>query len=434
MKMMILKNKRLVIGIISWIAMLTVLSGCKNSIVPKKKNEKVQGKITVITQRVDIGDSEFKKKYLPEFNKKYPKVKVEFEGVSDYDTAMKIRLNAKDYGDVLLIPNIGKEQLPAFFQSLGNQVDVGKKYRFLYDASYNGKCYGIPAVANIRGILINKNVWEDAGVTTYPISTDEFLNDLRKIKKKGKATPLYTNFASKSLLTEWKKNCIAITGERNWKNEMIEENTPFSKGKPFYEVYNILYEAVRQKLVEKDMTSTDWEKSKQLIADGKIGSMVVGSSLMRQVKALTEDVESITYMPFPAAPGGKQYTEITGDNYIAINKNSKNKKAAKAWLYWFVNDSKYSEQNYSISTVKGKKLPKFFQVFKDADVEFLEQMPAPVGKETLWDDIEKKSGIGLNTGEAETKIINAALTGKASFSTIMNNFNARWKATRESIK
>ena len=66
---------------------------------------KVSGDITVLTNRTDLVQDGTLKKYAAKFNKLYPNVKVTFQGITDYEGEVKIRMNTSNYGDVLLIPN-----------------------------------------------------------------------------------------------------------------------------------------------------------------------------------------------------------------------------------------------------------------------------------------------------------------------------------------
>lgn len=78
----------------------------------------VSGTITVLTVRTDLVQDGTMKKYAAEFNKTYPKVKVEFQALTNYEAEIKIRMNTDDYGDVLLIPAvIKKNDYPKFFAS-----------------------------------------------------------------------------------------------------------------------------------------------------------------------------------------------------------------------------------------------------------------------------------------------------------------------------
>lgn len=433
-----MNKKKLFALTISGAILISSVTGCTSKTTSSQQSDDKKGPsgtITVLTQRTDIVDSVFKAKYVPEFQKKYPNVNVKFEAITDYEAQVKTRLNTKDYGDVLLIPNVSKDQLSNFFEPLGNLDEMSKTYNYLNDKSYEGKAYGIPIVANTQGILINKKVWDAAGATTNPKSTDELLADLKKIKDKGGVdAPLYTNFAAKWTLTQWDADGLSITGDADWKNKMTEDDAPFSAGKAYYETWNVLYQAVKNKLVEADPVTTDWEKSKQMLADGKIAAMTLGSWSIQQVKALSKTPDDIVYMPFPAAPNGKQYAAVGGDYNIAINKNSKNKAAARAWLDWFINDSSYSDDNFGISALKSKALPTVLQAYQAAGVTFVQENPAPAGKEALWDNINKESAIGLNTEQPGMRIEQAALTGKEDFATIMADFNKKWKDARTKAK
>ncbi len=74
---------------------------------------KVSGEIKVLTQRTDLVQSGAMKRYAAAFNKVYPEVKVTFEGITDYEGEVKIRMNTKEYGDVLLIPGaVAKNDYP----------------------------------------------------------------------------------------------------------------------------------------------------------------------------------------------------------------------------------------------------------------------------------------------------------------------------------
>ncbi len=129
------------------------------------------GTITVLTHRTDLVQNGTMKKYAAEFNKIYPKVTVKFEGITDYEGEVKIRMNTENYGDVLMIPNaIAKKDYPSFFASLGSTAELSEKYRFTDKTSVDGKVYGLATVGNANGFVYNKAVWQKAGVTTWPTS------------------------------------------------------------------------------------------------------------------------------------------------------------------------------------------------------------------------------------------------------------------------
>ena len=145
------------------------------------------GELTVLTWRTDLVEDGTFDEYVETFKAKYPEVtEVNVEGVTDYEGTVKTRMNTDDYGDVLAIPgSVTPDQLPDFFEPLGDQAEMEKEYRWLNDKSFEGKSYGIPVVGNVQGILYNKRIWEEAGVTEFPTTPQEFLDDLQAIKDSG---------------------------------------------------------------------------------------------------------------------------------------------------------------------------------------------------------------------------------------------------------
>ena len=101
------------------------------------------------------------------------------------------------------------------------------------------------------------------------------------------------------------------TGDPDFANEgRTKGKDPFADhgdGTGPYAVYNTLYEAVKQKLTEDDPTTTDWEGSKGMMNQGKIGCMVLGSWAISQIQGAGDNADDIAYMPFPISVNGKQY-------------------------------------------------------------------------------------------------------------------------------
>src|SRR5690554_4032024 len=136
--------------------------------------ESIEGEITFIHHRTDINDSVIRDQYIPAFNEIYPNVTVKLETMTDYIGQIKIRMNTEDYGDVLMIPgDLPAPDLPHFFEPLGDEVAMGEEYLFMHERAYDGVAYGIPIVINAEGILYNKVVFEDAGITSTPGSPEE---------------------------------------------------------------------------------------------------------------------------------------------------------------------------------------------------------------------------------------------------------------------
>lgn len=370
--------------------------------------------------------------YTAKFNEKYPDIKVEVQTITDYAGQMKTRMNSKEYGDVLMIPgDISPKDYENFFESLGDTEELSEKYLGLNDRSYEGVQYGIPSQMNATGLVINKKVFEDAGITEFPKTTEDFIVALKKIKENNSSiVPLYTNYAAGWTLSNWDFTRTGVSGNADFTNEMTSDTSLFDEGGTMYTIYNTLYTVAKEGLIESDPTTSDWEQSKVDLANGKVAVMVLGSWAVPQVQEANEDnADNITFEVFPVtASDGKQYMPIGGDYNYGININSKHKKAARKFIDWMVNESDYAVDNGGIPTVKGAEYPKALQDSQDAGVELIEENPAPEGKETLFSDINNESELGIGSTDTEKqRIIDAAVgNSKESFDDIMKDFNTRW--------
>lgn len=90
--------------------------------------KEITGEITVLTNRTDLIDTDFAD-YKAEFEAKYPGTTVNFEGITDYEGDVAIRMQTSDYGDVLMIPNtIKSTQFSSYFEPLGTVEELSEKY------------------------------------------------------------------------------------------------------------------------------------------------------------------------------------------------------------------------------------------------------------------------------------------------------------------
>lgn len=395
----------------------------------------LKGDITVITQRTDIVDTVFKD-YAAKFNEKYPNIKVNFEALSNYEDQIKIRMSTSDYGDVLLLPtSVAIKDLPDFFEPLGKKSDLEQQYTGLEERTVDGISYGIPITVNFSGVIYNKQVFKDAGVTEVPRTFDQFSAALKSIKEKTDAVPLYTNYAAGWTLTQWEADLATVAGDREYVNiGQVASDDNFVPGQPHYELYKVMYDAAKDGLIEEDPTTTDWESSKADLANGKIGTMMLGSWAIGQIKGLAASPDDIGFMPFPTN-ADKILVPLSDDYNLGVSIHSKNKEAARAWVDWFINESGYpTVEGGGMSPVKGAELPEILKQFAGTDITFDTLAPAKAGEEGWVDAIDKEAEIGLWQPDFKKVIIEAAIGNrKQSYDDIMKELNDKWKAARAKI-
>lgn len=373
---------------------------------------------------------------VEEFNKAYPNITVETEGVTDYAEDSLLRLSSGDWGDVMFIPAIDKAELSSYFYPYGTTAEMDQFVNFANQWEYDKTCYGIGYMANAQGVLYNKKVFADAGVTELPKTPEEFQAALQAIKDNTDAIPLYTNYAAGwTMGGAWDGYLGAITnGDETWLNQkFLHSADPFADhgdGTGPYALYKILYDAVAQGLTEEDYTTTDWEGCKAMINNGEIGTMVLGSWAIAQMKAAGENADDIGYMPFPITVDGTQYATAGADYCYGINVNASddNKAAAMVFVKWMVEESGWCdfEGGYPVS----KTAPTSFEF---DGVTIVENLQALEGEEDFMNELNAESELSFNAGgDAKVqRIVEAAATGSESYDDIMADWTAKWNGAQE---
>ena len=397
----------------------------------------LEATIKFLTHRTDIVDTTFQD-YIKKFNEMYPNITVEYEAVTDYAQDIQLRLTTDDWGDVCGIPtNLQKNELADEFISYGDKDTLDEKYVLLNNFAYDGNVYGIPSTGNAQGIVYNKKVFEEAGITEMPKTPTEFIEALQKIKDNTDAIPMYTNFAAGWTMGAWDAyigGCA--TGDPDFMNYgIVHGENPFADNGeetgPFA-VYNILYQAVAQGLIEDDPTTTDWEGCKGMINNGEIGCMVLGSWAVVQMQEAGDNADDIGYMPFPITVNGQQYASAGPDYCYGINVHSDydNQLASMIYVKWLTEESGFSYDQGGIPICVGDEYPDVLSAFDG--VELVVDNPAPAGEEDLFGEINTESEVSLNNDNTHVQdILEHALTGDMTMEDIVAEWNEAWSNAQE---
>ncbi|MPY48610.1 ABC transporter substrate-binding protein [Streptomyces acidicola] len=396
---------------------------------------KVSGTIKVLTHRTDIVQDGTMEKYADEFNKTYPKVKVEFEAITGYEAEVKIRMNTENYGDVLMIPAvIKKNDYPKFFASLGTEAERGEKYRFTDFTAVDGKVYGQTTNGVMPGFVYNKKVWREAGVTDWPTTPAEFLTALKAIKSKTDAVPYYTNFKDMWPLTSW----TYVNGSVHCDTQAttkLTEGDPWAERADLRVGDRLLYDIVNQGLIEKDPATTNWEASKPRLAKGEIGTMWLGTWAIIQFRQASEkagaDPDDIGFMPFPAQVDGGFCATAAPDYNQAVNVHSQHKEAARAWIDWFTEKSTYVADNLAMSPLKDAPLPDVLKAYEDAGVKVIE---VDDSEGALVKEIDNTSEVGIYAPDYRQDLVDLARGAKdGDVDDFLADLGKRWTEAEESL-
>ncbi|MEU0102790.1 ABC transporter substrate-binding protein [Streptomyces sp. NPDC006267] len=416
---------------------MAAVAGCSGAGAPSTETATapadpgdVSGDIKVLTHRTDLVQDGTMDEYAAEFNKTHPGVKIRFQALTDYEGEIKIRMNTEDYGDVLMIPAVvAKNDYPKFFAPLGTASELGPKYRFTDKAEVNGKVYGIAQFGTANGFVYNKSVWKKAGIQEWPATPDAFTAALKKIKDRTDAVPYYTNFKDGwPLSSPWTNSVGSVTCDANAFDKLAGPVSPWRPGSELHVIDTLLYDIVDGGLAEKDPTTTNWESSKNLLAKGEIGGMLLGSWAVTQMRDAARkagaDPDDIGFMPFPAQRGGTFCATLASDYQQAVNVHSEDKGAARAWIDWFTEKSGYAQREGAVSAVKAAAMPSTLKSYVDNDVRLVERSEAETGK---VNDIDNAAEIGLAKQDYRRQLIDMARGAReGSLKDFFADLDKRW--------
>ena len=401
------------------------------------ENTDLTAKIHFAYHRTDIPDK--LEGYVAEFRKTYPNIEIEYELITDYAENALMRVDSDNW-TIMGIPTVQKDELSKYFVPLGSLETLSGLYNFMNTQSFDGVCYGIPSTGNANGVLYNKAVFAAAGITELPKTPDEFMDALRAVKEKTNAIPLYTNYAAGWTMGAWDAYIgVAATGKDTYMAQILPHaKDPFAdqgNGTGPYAVYKILYDAAKEKLIEEDYTTTDWEGCKGMMNRGEIATMVLGSWAFTQMQQAGDKPEDIGYMAFPISIDGKQYAPAGGDYNFGINVKASYEEqlASLYYLKWLTHESGFAYSEGGVPIDKAGEYPDLYAAFDGIDM--LSDADALEGEETLLSELNSESELNFNNaGNTKVQeIIEHGFNHDKSFDDIMAGWNEAWSDAQAAL-
>ena len=95
--------------------------------------------IKVINHRTDLIQDGTFDGYVAEFQKLYPNITIEYEGITDYAGDMTTRLTSQEWGDVCMIPTtIPLTELGDYFYPMCDLSGIQEDYNFAANRAFDG--------------------------------------------------------------------------------------------------------------------------------------------------------------------------------------------------------------------------------------------------------------------------------------------------------
>ena len=314
------------------------------------ENTEVSGEITFATNRID--KKEEIKEIINDFQEINPSIKVNLEVIGNVEEILKRRASVGELPDVTLVPaSIKNDELKDYFlplDDLGFSDDNINNYNIGTDEE--GNLYTMSASMIWLGVIYNKQVFKEAGITDVPKTAEEFFQDCKKIKEKG-IIPIALNYKQSWLISEWVES-IPYLFEPDIEKEVSENNKEIlSKDSGMFKSLEFARKIVKSGYCEKDLLNYEWEQCKNDLKDGKTAMVVWSSDLKNQLVEMGADKDNIGMFPVPES----RLINIVGDYQIGVSKNSKYPEAAKEFFKFLFEDSRYAKAVKVTSSMKDSR-------------------------------------------------------------------------------
>lgn len=313
----------------------------------------VNGEITFYVNRVDLVTNGSYARWVKEFQALHPLAKVRVEGIADYESSMAKRFEARNYGDVMLVPrDMPKQTFAKYFLPL-NDLQLAEKIYFPQNWEYEGQQYAYTQGVIAEGLVYNKKAFAAVGVATPPKTLTEFWAATEKIKS-GNIVPIALNVGAAWPLQQWDKTVMSIAGKGDYFASMVNDDQPFSSGKPYAESLRIAHRIFSSGYSETDFIGNNWEASKQAFIKNKVSMFYLGNWVIPQLIESGMNASDIGFIPFPLDDSGNSKALLNFDWAMAVSRYSKNPDTAKAWIDFIITKSDFADVAGFIPTDKSR--------------------------------------------------------------------------------
>ncbi|SDT23418.1 carbohydrate ABC transporter substrate-binding protein, CUT1 family [Paenibacillaceae bacterium GAS479] len=407
-------------------------SGTTNSAANTSTNTSTGGseeKVTlnVFQFKVEIADAMTRLK--ADYEKENPNVTLNIEtmgGGADYSAGLKAKFASGQEPDIF--NNMGNAELTTWMDKVEDLSDQPWVSDVLDAAkepiTRDGKMYGMPVGIEGYGFIYNKDLFQKAGITELPKTLTELEAATKKLQAAG-ITPFSSGYQ------EW-----WVLGNHNFNVALANQDDPaaFIKtlnegkgglvGNPVVEKwFNLLDLTLKNS--NKNPLTTDYNTQVTLFASGKTAMMQQGNWTQVQIDGITQNM-NIGVLPMPIDDSEKSGNIFVGvPNNWVINKNSKNKEAAKDFLNWLATSE--TGKRYIVEEFKFIPAMKSIEVKDDKVLGAIANdimKYSQEGKTSGWYFSQMPEGLPQEVG-AEMQ---AYVAGKVDKEGLLKSIESKWNS------
>lgn len=296
-------------------------------------------------------------KLVAKFNESHPGIRVSQVNPPDAETVLKTRVVKNDIPDVIALGATDTYSILAqsdIFTDLTQSTLLEKidtnYVQMLQDLTGMKKVTGIPYATNALGIMYNKGIFKDLGLT-IPKTWDELIATAQKVKDSGKI-PFYYTYKD-----DWQTNLPFNALGPNLVG--IDFYKQRREGKvTFKDKYREVAEKQLQLLDygHGDNFGKNYADGNRAFAKGESAMYIQGSWAIPEIRKANPKAD-IGFFPFPTGNDPSNIKLVSGvDTLLTISEDTKHKKEAEEFIAFLLeqgNIGQYIKEQTAFSAVKG---------------------------------------------------------------------------------
>jgi len=388
-------------------------------------------KITITYALADPQDYAYWDSKAEDFTAKNPNITVDIEcfgGTDEMMKNLKIRQAGNELPDVIQLKPDFINDFKTYLMEWDKNDAVVKKNAFALKFEQEGKIYGLPLRSFSEFVYYKKSIFKELNLE-IPKTWEDFITTAKTIESSGKYTAIA--MGGKDVWPVYPFNEFMphlISNDEKILSNIAAQDEPFSKGGGFYDAYAKINDLYRANVMGQDPLGIGCDQAQQLFEANKAAMIVLGQWYLPNYIERVKSMDDIGFFSLPVVSKGEKNRVMTmADNFLTINKDSKNIDAAKAFVNWSFEDEIYSEYlktTMNNSTVTGVENdnPLFKEYRENSDSEEFMYYP---GNE----DYSKL----VNQTKFDAKTIGQRMLAGENFADILKEYNTKWKEARASL-
>lgn len=297
---------------------------------------------------------------IAEYERTHSNITIELTCLqNDYQTVLKTKINSGEIPDLFMSSSYNDNIVyQDYTYDLSKEEFIQKiEPSALQGVTLDGAITGVPLVIQSHSFIYNKDLFEQAGITTLPTTLDEYREACDKLQESG-IQPFSTGFAEWWVLPQTTYPSMSDVYGGDYAKLFADVKAGTVKFGDLEQTdYALdLLDLIKEYGGDKPMEST-FDMQCSDLSTGKVAMIHQGIWAEQSITSINPDL-NIGYLQAPRMDG-TPVLAVDSNNCYRIAKDSPHLQEVLDFLEWYVTDEFLNtpEQNTQFRSVKGAPAP-----------------------------------------------------------------------------